>query len=179
MIGRYGTRPTVLTALPPAIDRVRKSTYSKRALILMTDAYFSGDVNEVASLVHKAEIPIFTFAMRGVDFGPRVRYCQSACHKFELLPPPQTGQTPPLPNLTRPLLDALAGESGGRSTIFEMDTRDTMRRINASLDEIAAELRGQSLLGYYPGSPSANSVIRVRTVNPEYRVYIRRELKNR
>ena len=62
----------------------------------MTDAYFSGDLKQVAGTVSQAEVPIFALAMRGVDFGPTVRYCTSACHAFETLPPLQDPRHGPI-----------------------------------------------------------------------------------
>src|SRR5262249_20520252 len=77
---------SVLTALGPALEQVKKSSNAKRALIVMTDAYFGGDLGEAARAVRGAEVPIFAFAMRGVDFGlqyPPVAACSYACHPFE------------------------------------------------------------------------------------------------
>jgi hypothetical protein len=162
---------SVLAALPLALQEVRKSQYRRRALIVMTDSYFGGDVNQVARDIRGAEVPIFGFAMRGVDFGlqhPPAQSCTAACHQFEMLPARSTGNRSGLQNLTQALLDTLANESGGRSMVFEMHPR---------VEEIAAELRGQYVLGYHFTSsrPAASRSIRVRTVSPNYRVYVRRE----
>jgi VWFA-related protein len=169
---------SVLAAIDPALEQVRKSRYAKRALILMSDAYFSGDLHKVAADIRRAEVPIFAFAMRGVDFGPEVRVCTSACHQFERLPPILPARAGPMvTNLTQGFLDTIANETGGRATIFEMHPRDTMIRINAIIDDIAAELRGQYLLGYYPTSNAENRTIRVRAVNSGYSVHMRREVQ--
>jgi hypothetical protein len=78
-------------------------------------------------------------------------------------------------DLTGPFLKALAEESGGRSTIFELHTPDSMARINASLEDIAVDLRGQYVLGYYPAKPRAElPVIRVRMANPNYQIQFHR-----
>jgi hypothetical protein len=177
---RFGGNMSVLAALPLALQEVRTSQYRRRALIVMTDAYFGGDVNQVALDIRGAEVPIFGFAMRGVDFGlqhPPTQGCTLACHQFEMLPARSVGGRSGLQNLTQPFLDTLANESGGRSMIFEMHPRDTMRRVTSAVDEIAAELRGQYVLGYYFTSsrPAASRSIRVRTASPDYRVYVRRE----
>jgi hypothetical protein len=68
----------------------------------------------------------------------------------------------------------LADESGGRAMIFEMHPRNTIERIVAAIDDIAAELRGQYAIGYYPTS-AGNTAVRVRMKSPDYRVHIRRD----
>jgi VWFA-related protein len=175
---RAGGSMSVLDALGPALQQVKTSTYQKRALIVITDAYFGGDLQQAARAVRGAEVPIFAFAVRGVDFGlqyPPLQACSYACHQFETLPPRMGGFG--LPNLTVALLDTLAKESGGRAQIFEIHPQNTMQRITGEIEEIAAELRGQYLLGYYPtaSGPSNNRVVRVHAVNPKYQVYTRRE----
>ncbi len=169
-----------LTALPAAFEQVKKSRYSKRALIILTDAYFSDDVEKARKEIQRAEVPIFTFAMRGVDIPPRVQPCAVACHQFELVPPailsPRGGMLGGMLNVTQSFLAALARESGGRSSIFQVDLRNTMQRINAAIDEIAAELRGQYVLGYYSSDASAkNRAIRVRTTSSSHIIRVRRE----
>jgi VWFA-related protein len=172
---RAAGRTSVLTAIGPALKEVGKSRYRKRALIVMTDAFFGGDPAQMAREVSGAEVPIFAFAMRGVDFGlqhPPGQACTSACHQFETFPNP--GSPSGFRNMTQPLLDVLADESGGRAMIFEMHPRNTIERILDAIDDIAAELRGQYVLGYYPTKSTAGTV-RVRMQNPNYRVHIRRD----
>lgn len=181
---KAGGTTGLLSSIDRALVEVKSSKYPKRALIVMADAYFNGDLNKVAGDLRRAEVPIFAFAMRGVDFGPEVQACTSACHQFEILPGPIVQNLPGIMvggfgvrDQTHEFLNMLATETGGRTTVFEMHPRETMLRINAAIDEIAAELRGQYLLGYYPSAPAdpTNRTIRVRTVTPGYRVYTRRE----
>jgi VWFA-related protein len=174
---RANGRTSVLEALGPALQEMKKSRFRKRALVLMTDAYFGGDINKVRSAVRNTEVPIYTFAMRGVNVGldyPPGHGCTAACHAFGA-PPPPPGAFLNIKDLTGPFLDALAEESGGRSTIFELHTPDSMARINASLEDIAVDLRGQYVLGYYPAKPRADlPVIRVRMANPNYQIQFHR-----
>jgi len=54
------------------------------------------------------------------------------------------------------------------------DVQYTIERIMNAIEDIAAELRGQYVLGYY-SSGSGTGAIRVRMKNPDYRVHIRRD----
>jgi len=171
----------IINALPRALAEMRKASLRKRGLVVMTDAYFGGDLSEVARRVREAEIPIFAFAIRGAN--PGVQYppgyaCTAACHTFGTIPALPRGPVG-LADLTHPFLDMLSKETGGRAVVFEMHLRDTLSRVDSALAEIAAELRGQYTLGYYPsGDSKAGSQIRVRTKIPTNRVFIRRELNS-
>ncbi len=122
----------VLKAMRPALQQVRKARSPRRALLLMTDAYFSGDLKQVAGTVSQAEVPIFALAMRGVDFWTD---CALLHLRVSCLRNTATSSGPTwsahlwtlLPNHTKPFLDTLANESGGRSTIFELDPRNAIR----------------------------------------------------
>jgi VWFA-related protein len=180
-IGSRQNGTTIVNALPQALGEMRKASLRKRGLIVMTDAYFGGDLSEVARRIRDAEIPIFAFAIRGAD--PGVEYppgysCGASCHAFGTLPAPPRGSSGTV-DLTHPFLDMLTRETGGRAIIFEMHLRDTLMRIDSALAEIATELRGQYTLGYYASDDSkAASQIRVRTKLPTNRVFIRRELSS-
>jgi VWFA-related protein len=169
----------VIDSVPKALGEMKKAKLRKRGLIVMTDAYFGGDLSDVARQVRNAEIPIFAFAMRGVSQGlqyPPGQPCTAACHAFGTLPPQSRGSSG-IVDLTQRFLDMLSKETGGRAVIFEMHLRDTLSRVDNALEEIAAELRGQYTLGYYPaGNSKSPGQIRVRTRRPTARVFIRREL---
>jgi VWFA-related protein len=175
------TGTNIIDALPLALSEMRKASLRKRGLIVMTDAYFGGDLSDVAKRVRQAEIPIFAFAIRGASPGlqyPPGYPCTASCHQFGTLPPPPSGSRG-MADLTHPFLDMLTKETGGRAVVFEMHLRDTLMRVDSALAEIAAELRGQYTLGYYPsGDSKTGSQIRVRTRRPTNRVFIRRDLSS-
>ena len=170
----------ILKSLPQSLAEMKKAGLRKRGLIVMTDGYFGGDLSDVARQVRNAEIPIFAFAMRGVSQGlqyPPGQPCTAACHTFGTLPPVSRGMGG-MTDLTQRFLEMLSKETGGRSVVFEMHLRDTLFRVDVALAEIAAELRGQYTLGYYPAdSKKSGGQIRVRTTRPATRVFIRRELE--
>lgn len=171
----------IIDALPQALAEMKKASLRKRGLIVMTDAYFGGNLSDVAKRLREAEIPIFAFAVRGASPGaqyPPGYACTASCHVFGTIPPPPRGSAV-LADLTHPFLDMLTKETGGRAVIFEMHLRETLSRVDSALAEIAAELRGQYTLGYYPaGDSKAGSQVRVRTKLPTNRVFIRRELSS-
>ena len=80
----------ILEAIEPAMMEVKKAKYRKRALVVLTDAYYSGDIESVARDIRRAEVPIFTFVMRGSQIGLQYQAnqpCTAACHAFGTLPP--------------------------------------------------------------------------------------------
>jgi len=172
---------TIINALPKALEEIKRASLRKRGLIVMTDAYFGGDLSELAKRVREAEVPIFAFAIRGSSQGPQYPPgypCTAACHAFGTLPTAPSGPGGTI-DLTHPFLDMLTKETGGRAVVFEMHLRETLVRVDSALAEIAAELRGQYTLGFYPSDGSkTDSQIRVRTKQAGNRVFIRRELSS-
>ena len=150
--------PSGGTNLFPAVQRgleaMNKSRYRKKALIVITDAQASGNFEELRRDIRRSEVLIYTFAIRGSQIAGR-------------------GD-----DLSRRILDTLAEESGGQWAPFELDSSDLVDRMISFVQEIAAELRGQYTLGYYPtAAGSENHVIRVRSASGKYDVRVHRELK--
>jgi hypothetical protein len=78
----------------------------------------------------------------------------------------------------RRVLDFLAAESGGQSEAFELNSTELINRMVAFVQGIAAELRGQYTIGYYPqdSGSSASHAIRVRAKSPQYKARVRRDV---
>jgi VWFA-related protein len=134
------------------LRETRKGKNRKKALIVITDGYAGLDTERVQRATRESEVLIYTFALQQI--APRT----------------------PLRTST-PVLDVLAAESGGRSMLFEMHSDDFVNRMIGFVEDIAAELRGQYLIGYYPqkaGAPGSQ-VIRVRTKSPNYKARYQRE----
>ena len=149
--------PSGNTNLFPAVQRgleeMNKSRYRKKALIVITDAQASGNFEELRRDIRRSEVLIYTFAIRGSQVAG--------------------GDDP-----SRRILDTLAEESGGQWAPFELDSSDLVDRMISFVQEIAAELRGQYTLGYYPtAAGSENHIIRVRSASGKYDVRVHRELK--
>lgn len=137
------------------LRETRKGKHRKKALIVITDAQATLDSKRLQRAVIESEVLIYTFALQ-------------AANRTSVLP---MGQ--PRPDV----LALLASESGGRSMAFGIHAEDVINRMMGFVQDIAAELRGQYLLGYYPqkaGAPGSQA-IRVRTKSPNYRARYQRE----
>jgi hypothetical protein len=77
------------------------------------------------------------------------------------------------------LLDTLAGESGGQSAVFEINSEALIDQMVTFVQEIAAELRGQYTIGYYPQNTGTKEshTIRVSSKSPIHHVRVRREIE--
>jgi Ca-activated chloride channel family protein len=135
------------------LKETRKGKHRKKALIVITDAYAGLDTERLRRATLESEVLIYTFALQ------------------------QIGRNSLQQRQSTPILDMLAAESGGRSMLFEMHSEELVNRMIGFVEDIAAELRGQYLLGYYPQKPGAagSQVIRVRTKSPNYRARYQRE----
>jgi VWFA-related protein len=69
------------------------------------------------------------------------------------------------------LMESLASESGARHFVLNTENQPQvlLRELNRIFYEVAAELRGQYTIGFYP-PPKAVARVRVRMTNPEYHV---------
>jgi VWFA-related protein len=134
------------------LRETRKGKHRKKALIVITDAYAVLNTERLRRAAQEAEVLIYTFALQQI--APRSTPQQSTA-----------------------VLDILASESGGRSMLFEMHSEDLVNRMIGFVEDIAAELRGQYIVGYYPQKPGArgSQAIRVRTKSPNYRARYQRE----
>ena len=162
------------TNLVPAVTRalgeMKKANHRKKALIVITDAGASGDFDALRRDIRNSEVLIYTFAIGNLPEVPSQRVGL----------PTGVGFGPPTGIFYgRNILDALADESGGQWQSFDMNSEDLLSRMINFVQDIAAELRGQYTLGYYPSSvkTSDNHVIRVKSASAQHRVRVHRELK--
>jgi VWFA-related protein len=172
------------TNLFPAVQRalkeMKEANHRKKALIIITDAQAGGDFNALRRDVRNSEVLIYTFAI-------------GSWAQRSVAMPPQRMPTPPPGFPTPPggifavgafssptqVLDVLAEESGGQWAGFDMNSEDVVDRMINFVQDIAAELRGQYTIGYYPSAikKSENQIIRVKSASGQYRVRVHRELK--
>jgi Ca-activated chloride channel homolog len=156
-------------AVTRALGEMKKAKHRKKALIVITDAGASGDFDALRRDIRNSEVLIYTFAIGAVP-------------EVAIGPVPQRGGFGPPTGLfygQRSILDALASESGGQWESFDMNSEDLLSRMINFVQDIAAELRGQYTLGYYPSSikTSENHIIRVKPASGQHRVRVHRELK--
>jgi Ca-activated chloride channel family protein len=143
------------------LRETRKGKHRKKALIVITDAYAVLNSKSMARAIQESEILVYTFGLQQISGRATTRVIF------------QPGTDGP----SQEILDLLASESGGRSMLFEMHSEELINRMIRFVQDIATELRGQYLIGYYPQKPggSVSQAIRIRTKSPAYQVRYRRE----
>jgi VWFA-related protein len=172
------------TNLFPAVERglqeLKKSRYRKKALILITDAIAGGNFNDLQRAIRESEVLVYTFAIRGATSGLSYPALQTGLGRGfpGPIPPPSPRPGSVVDSASQRLLDTLAIESGGQSDVFDMNSDALIERMVAFVEDIAAELRGQYTIGYYPQNTGAseNHNIRVVSKSPKYHVRVRREI---
>src|SRR4029453_4757211 len=135
-----------------ALERMKKSKFNRRALIVITDAYDTSgkQFGELRTKIAEQEIQVFTCGLRAV---------------FEQVPDPSAE---PLFQL---VLRALSVDTGGLSVVVdvpEVQNPLTAEGLIGFSQIIATELRGQYTLTYNTDKtgPLASRFVRVRSVYP-------------
>jgi VWFA-related protein len=177
------------TNLFPAVQRalreMKKAKSGKKALIVITDAQANGDFDQLRRDIRNSEVLIYTFAIHGISsnlsypvYIPPAQGQRAGAPRTgaAALPPPIYSNLS-MDNMSQRVLDALAQESGGQSMVFEMNSSALVDRMISFVQDIAAELRGQYTIGYYPPplKDSEPQVIRVKSTAGRVRVH--RELR--
>jgi VWFA-related protein len=144
-----------------ALERMKKSKFQRRALIVITDAYDTSgkQFEEIRPLIAEQEIQVFTCGLRAV---------------FEQVPDPAAEP------LFQIVLRAFAVDTGGLSVVVdlpEIQNALTAEGLIGFSQIIATELRGQYTLTYNTDKTGslASRFIRVRSIHPELRVRLRRD----
>jgi len=144
-----------------ALEKMKKSKYKRRALLVITDAYDTSgkEIETLRAKIAEQEIQVFTCGVRSVT---------------EELPNPTAE---PLFQL---VLRVLSADTGGLSMVVdlpELQTTLSVESLIAFSQIIAMELRGQYTLSYNTDQtgPLASRFVRVRTNIPQLRVRLRRD----
>jgi VWFA-related protein len=170
-----GRASELLNNLDKAMKELRKSTHRKRALLVFTDGEVSGTRDRTRKVLENAELLIYTFAINesNSNLAPLAPMMVSTIGMGDLA----SSAAPRVPVIYgKEVLNLLAGASGGRSEIFNGTSTDAISSMQDFAKDIAAELRGQYTIGYYPqasGSPEKHNV-RIRAKSPEYQVRMQR-----
>jgi VWFA-related protein len=144
-----------------ALEKMKKSKYRRRGLLVITDAYDTSgkELEELRAKIAEQEIQVFTCGVRSVT---------------EELPNPTAE---PLFQL---VLRVLSGDTGGLSMVVdlpELQTTLSAESLIAFSQIIAMELRGQYTLTYNTdqAGPLASRFVRVRSNIPQLRIRLRRD----
>lgn len=171
-----GGRSSMVEHLDKALKELRKSTNRKRALVLITDAELSGERDRTRKILENSEILIYTFVINDAGASlapppPMSMVSNSGMGAVNTNPPARVEFI-----YGKSMLNLLAGATGGRFEIFSNTGESTTDRMQNFARDIAAELRGQYTIGYYPrgGSPR-NPIVHIRAKSPEYQARVRRD----
>ena len=144
-----------------ALERMKKSKFKRRAIILITDAYDTSgkQLEELRPKIAEQEVQVFTCGLRAV---------------FDQVPDPAAE---PLFQL---VLRALSIDTGGLSVAVDLPELQNTRMADALITFsriLTMELRGQYTLSYNTdkSGPLASRFVRVRSTRPELRVRLRRD----
>ena len=146
------------------LERMKKSKFRRRALVVITDAYDTSgkQLEDLRPLLAEQEIQVFTCGLRAV---------------FEEVPDPTAE---PLFQL---VLRVLSADTGGISMVVdlpELQNTPTIEGLIGFARILALELRGQYTLSYNTDKTGslASRFVRVRSPRPELRVRIRRDAED-
>lgn len=159
-------RPAGGTALYDAalagIARVLDGRHRKKVVILLTDGNDTASdarLDDIERIVRQSEVLLYAI---GIGHGERGSFGHQPLGRAD--------------TVDAATLRRLAEPSGGRSWDLEAAHKGGRDLIDAAILEIAAELRQQYTLGYYPPAdrrPGTFRRLRVETRVPEYRVRAR------
>jgi len=166
---RGGT--SLYDSLFQGLEKVKQGRYDKKAVLLVTDGEDTTSLtrfDKALQNIREADMLVYSIGIRGAP-------------EFDL------GATEPLSGNARAsarnsttvdmkVLNQFGEASGGRA--WEISEAAFGKNMDAVLDTIAAELRSQYSIGYYPNHPKKDGKwhsIRIRTKNPDYLARGRKE----
>ena len=157
-------------SLYQALQKVKQGRYPKKAVLLVTDG------EDTTSLTR------FDKALQNIREADMLVYCVGikGAPGFDLGTDPLSGNagssTPNSTTVDMKVLNRFGEASGGRA--WEISEAVFGKKMDEVLDTIAAELRGQYSIGYYPSHPVKDGKwhrVRIRMKNPDYSARARKE----
>ena len=150
-------------ALFQALQKVQQGRYQKKAVLLVTDGEDTTSrtrFDKALQYIREADMLVYSIGIRG---APR----------FDMgADPPAASSGPRKPDNTTVdmnVLNRFGEASGGRA--WEIAEAAFGRNMDAVLDTLAAELRSQYSIGYYPTQSKKDGTwhsVRIRVKNPGY-----------
>jgi VWFA-related protein len=160
-LNEVGNATHLYESVVTALEKMKKSKYKRRGLVVITDAYDTSgkELQDLRAKIAEQEIQVFTCGFRSV---------------YEEVPNPTAE---PLFQL---VLRVLSGDTGGLSMVLdlpELQNTSTVEGLIGFAQIIALELRGQYTLTYMTDQtgPLASRFVRVRSRVPELRIRLRRD----
>jgi Ca-activated chloride channel family protein len=157
-------------SLYQALEKVKQGRYYKRAVLLVTDGEDTTSLtrfDKALQNIREAEMLVYSIGIKGAP-------------GFDMGTDPFSGNsglsTPNYTTVDMKVLNRFGEASGGRA--WEISEAAFGKNMDAVLDTIAAELRNQYSLGYYPSRPVKDGkwhTVRIRLKNPDYAGRTRKE----
>ena len=157
-------------SLYQALQKVQQGRYQKKAILLVTDGEDTTSLtrfDKALQYIREAEMLVYSVGIKGApkfDLGTDVVSGASGL--------PQPGFT----TVDMKVLNQFGEASGGKA--WEISESAFGKNMDAVLDTIAAELRSQYSVGYYPTHPAKDGKwhgVQIRMKNPGYLARGRKE----
>jgi len=158
-------------SLYQALQKVQQGQYQKKAVLLVTDGEDTTSMtrfDKALQYIREAEMLVYSIGIRGApkfDMGTDVVSGTSGSHT------PNNNTT-----VDMKVLNQFGEASGGKA--WEISESAFGKNMDAVLDTIAAELRSQYSVGYYPTHPAKDGKwhsVQIRMKNPGYLARGRKE----
>ena len=149
-------------SLYQALQKVQQGRYPKKAILLVTDGEDVSSLtrfDKALDFIREADMLVYSLGIKGAP-------------GFDLGTDPLSGNARSSANSTTvdmKVLNRFGEASGGRA--WEISEASFGKNMDAVLDVIAAELRSQYSIGYYPTHPKKDGKwhsVRIRMKNPDY-----------
>jgi Ca-activated chloride channel family protein len=150
-------------SLLQALQKVQQGRYEKKAILLVTDGEDTTSVtrfDKALQYIRESDMLVYSIGIKGAP-------------EFDLAADPSAMDSRPSSRnsttVDMKVLNRFGEASGGRA--WEIAEASFGKNMDAVLDTIAAELRSQYSIGYYPTHPTKDGKwhsVRIRPKNPDY-----------
>jgi Ca-activated chloride channel family protein len=157
-------------SLYQALQKVKQGRYQKKAILIVTDGEDTTSLtrfDKALQDIRMAEMLVYSIGIKGAP-------------GFDMGTDPQSGKyrssAPNSTTVDMKVLKRFGDASGGRA--WEISESAFGKNMDAVLDTVAAELRSQYSIGYYPNRPAKDGKwheVKIRMKNPDYLARARKE----
>jgi Ca-activated chloride channel homolog len=158
-----GGGTSLYDSLFQALQKVKQGRYQKKVVLLVTDGEDTTSLtrfDKALQNIRESEMLVYSVGIKGAP-------------GFDMGTDPLSGNARPSTlnstTVDMKVLNQFGEASGGRA--WEISEATFGRNMDAVIDTIAAELRSQYSIGYYPSHPKKDGKwhsIRIRMKNPDY-----------